>query len=78
MMQNIHPSGITVDDLMMRGVEVVRASCQCCGESWTAPITFLPSATTLEKISQLMICPLCGGRDIVAQPVWLGEAPRVN
>jgi Zn finger protein HypA/HybF involved in hydrogenase expression len=77
-MRNIEPSAVTVADLIRRGADEVRASCQQCGDSWRAPITFLPSATTLEKIGQLMICPACGGRKIVAAAAWPGDIPKFN
>ena len=57
-------SNATVGDLVERGVEDVDAFCVGCGATWRSPITFLPPATTLEKVAALMICPTCGGRDI--------------
>ncbi|MGO9390241.1 hypothetical protein [Rhodoblastus sp.] len=67
-----------VADLLMHGVEKIEASCLRCGESWDAPITMLPSATTLAKIQELMICPACGGRNVGVTPVWPGDAPKTN
>ncbi len=77
-MGRVEPSAITVADLLMQGVEKIDASCFRCGESWRAPITLLPSATTLMKIQELMVCPACGGRLIDAVPRWPGDAPKTN
>ncbi len=77
-MRRVQPSAITVADLLTQGVEEIDASCLWCGESWRAPITVLPSATTLAKIKKLMVCPVCGGRLIDAVPAWPGDAPKTN
>jgi hypothetical protein len=45
---------------------------------WKAPITVLPSAATLAKIEELLICPTCGGREIDVTPAWPGDVPRAN
>ena len=61
---------ITVAELTQYGVEALEAFCPRCGEEWRPPITFLPPATTLNKIAALMVCPACGGRDIeIQEPV---------
>ncbi|WP_296710963.1 hypothetical protein [Rhodoblastus sp.] len=54
----------TVADLLELEIDAVDAFCPRCGESWRSPISFLPSATTLEKVAALMMCPTCGARDI--------------
>jgi Zn finger protein HypA/HybF involved in hydrogenase expression len=58
---------VTVADLIARGVDTVEASCVKCGDQWLSPITFLPPATTITKVAALMLCPICGGRDIEVQ-----------
>jgi Zn finger protein HypA/HybF involved in hydrogenase expression len=58
---------ITVAALTRHGIDAVEASCARCGDGWHAPITFLPSATTLAKIAALMACPTCGGREVEIQ-----------
>ena len=63
-------SSLTVAELLARGIDEVDASCGYCGHGWRAPIAFLPDATTLEKVSQLMACPACGRMDIDVEPVW--------
>ena len=77
-MRNFDPSAITVGDLQMHGVDEIRASCERCGESWQSPISFLPSGTSLSKIVQLMVCPKCGGSDLVVLAAWRGEVPKTN
>ncbi|MCW2282569.1 hypothetical protein M2323_000330 [Rhodoblastus acidophilus] len=59
----------TVAKMMGAGVESVKAFCLCCGHLWSAPITFLPSATTLSKVTALMACPACNGRRVEAELV---------
>lgn len=54
----------TVSMLSEREVNAVDASCPRCGESWHAPISFLPAATTLNTIAALMACPTCGCRNV--------------
>jgi Zn finger protein HypA/HybF involved in hydrogenase expression len=71
-------STVTVADLLRQGAEEIDASCLRCGENWRAPITILPSATTLAKIAELMVCPACGGREVEVAPAWPGDAPRAN
>jgi hypothetical protein len=77
-MRRVESSAITVADLLMQGVEKIEASCLWCGENWRAPITILPSPTTLAKIKKLMVCPACGGRLIDAAPAWPGDAAKTN
>jgi hypothetical protein len=77
-MRRVEPSAITVADLFRLGAEEIDASCLRCGESWQAPITMVPSATTLAKIQKLMVCPTCGGRQIDAAPAWPGDATKPN
>jgi hypothetical protein len=60
--------GWTVATLQDAGIDAVEASCQKCEETWQAPISFLPPATTLEKVAALMACPTCGGRNIEVAP----------
>lgn len=55
---------VTVADLVEEGADAIEASCWRCGEEWQAPIAFLPPATTLVRISEILICPTCGGRDV--------------
>jgi Zn finger protein HypA/HybF involved in hydrogenase expression len=77
-MRTVSLSAITVADLIMRGVEEIDASCLRCGENWRAPISILPSATSLAKIEELMVCPACGGRNVDVAPAWMGDAPRAD
>jgi len=77
-MRTVSLSAITVADLLMRGVEEIDASCLRCGESWRAPITMLPPATTLAKIEELMVCTACGSRNVDVAPAWPGDAPKTN
>jgi len=77
-MRRVAPSTITVADLLMRGVDEMDASCLRCGENWQAPIGFLPPATTLAKISELMVCPACDGWEVEVAPAWPGDAPKIN
>jgi hypothetical protein len=60
------PLALTVAELMERGESELSASCGFCGESWQLPIDFLPPATTIRTIGQLVICPVCGGRETIA------------
>ena len=64
------PSGmkVTVGDLAASGIDEVDAMCVRCGSVWRSPISFLPPATTLEKIAELMSCRACGGREIDVEP----------
>jgi Zn finger protein HypA/HybF involved in hydrogenase expression len=68
-------SGATVADMAAEGVDAVDAFCAHCGNSWLAPISFLPPATTLAKVEALMACPACGGRDVNVSPAS-GEQSR--
>jgi uncharacterized Zn finger protein (UPF0148 family) len=60
-------SEVTVAELTAQGIEALEATCLRCGAEWQPPITFLPPATTLDKIAALMVCPTCGGRDVEIQ-----------
>jgi len=60
-------SKITVAELMRHDIEAVYANCRRCDAEWRPPISFLPRATTLNKIASLMVCPSCGGRDVEIQ-----------
>ncbi len=63
----------TVADLGARGIEEVKAMCPRCGRIWRSPIAFLPPATALRKIGELMTCPTCGGRGIEVEPAEGGD-----
>ncbi len=64
-------SEVTVAELTAQGVDAVDACCVQCGNSWQAPISFLPKATTISKVEALMVCPACGGRDVkVSSAGW--------
>jgi hypothetical protein len=63
----------TVGDLVERGIEDVNAFCVGCGATWRSPITFLPQATTLEKVAALVMCPTCGARDIEVEAMAGGR-----
>jgi DNA-directed RNA polymerase subunit RPC12/RpoP len=68
------PTGmkLTVAELAASGVDEVEAMCLRCGRTWRSPISFLPPATALQKITELMSCPACGGREIDIQPAEAG------
>lgn len=55
-----------VSDMLARGS--VEAICRYCGNTWSAPIGFLPEPTTLEKVGQLLACPTCCRDDIDIEP----------
>jgi hypothetical protein len=61
-------SGWIVADLLDKGIEGVRAFCPSCGHIWQSPITFLPPLTTMQKVAELMACPICDRRDIEIGP----------
>jgi DNA-directed RNA polymerase subunit RPC12/RpoP len=67
-MGRVAPSAITIADLQGRGIDEIDAACLRCGENWLAPITILPPATTLPKIEALMVCPICGSRNVDVAP----------
>lgn len=71
-MSSIDNSAITVGEMKMHGVEKIWASCGHCGKRWQAPIDILPSATSLAKIAQLIICPTCGERGVKVSPATPG------
>lgn len=71
-MSSIDNPAITVGEMKTHAVNEVLASCDLCGERWRVPIEFLPSATKLEKIAELIICPNCGDRGIKASPALPG------
>ncbi len=54
-----HPS-MTVAEMWELGVDCIRASCAHCCRRWRVPVDFLPPATTLAKIEELIICQDCG------------------
>jgi Zn finger protein HypA/HybF involved in hydrogenase expression len=64
MMRRQHHAYATVAELMVNDIENVEAACLRCGEAWLAPTDFLPPATTIAKIADLMVCPTCGGREV--------------
>ena len=67
-MTDLSDPRLTVADMAASGIDEVNAMCLRCGSSWRSPISFLPSATSLEKIAELMSCPTCGGREIDVEP----------
>lgn len=77
-MREINAPSLTVAEMSAQGVENVRAFCPACGQLWNAPIDFLPSATTLAKIGELLKCRACGSRDVEAEPDWRAGAPTEN
>ena len=71
-------AGLLVSDMLMEGVCEVIATCPECGKSWTAPIAFLPPATSMSKIAELIVCPLCGSLDVHVEPVLQGEKLTIH
>ncbi len=67
----------TVAELLASKIDEVDAMCVRCGRTWRAPISFLPAATSLEKIAELMSCPTCGGREIDVGPAR-AEGSAIN
>lgn len=57
-----------LSELTRDGVDSVDAFCEKCGNSWQAPIAFLPPATTLAKIEALMACPKCDSHQVEIHP----------
>jgi len=64
------PLELSVEELVERGVDSVKAGCNYCGKSWPALIDFMPARTTLRKIRALMVCPTCGSADVDVEPNW--------
>jgi hypothetical protein len=60
------PLALTVAELLEPGESELSASCGSCGKTWRLPIGFLPPATTIRTIGELIICPVCGGWEVVA------------
>lgn len=77
-MREIDGLSLTVGEMSAHGVENVRAFCPACGHLWNSPIDFLPPATTLAKISELLMCWTCGGLEVEAEPAWPDSAPKGN
>ena len=55
---------VNVGDLLGRGHDDVEAICRSCNYRWKLPIGFLPPATDLGTISQLVACPACDSAEI--------------
>jgi hypothetical protein len=70
---SIDNPAITVGEMKMHGVAKVWALCDSCGNGWQVPIDFLPPATNLRKIAELLICPVCGDKDVKASPTLPGS-----
>jgi predicted RNA-binding Zn-ribbon protein involved in translation (DUF1610 family) len=69
---------LQVSDMLAKGAGEVAADCPSCGNSWTAPIAFLPAATTLRTVAAMMLCPSCGSRNISIEPVLPDEKPTTH
>jgi Zn finger protein HypA/HybF involved in hydrogenase expression len=61
-------ANVTLADLALLVIEVIEASCLCCGASWLSPYDFLPPSTRLPAMAGLLICPACGGRELRVAP----------
>ncbi len=68
---------LSVEELVERGVDGIKASCNYCGKPWPALIEIMPARTTLRKIRALMVCPTCGSADIDVEPNW-PDAPAAH
>lgn len=62
------PASVTIADMLANGADEVRAICPTCESSWTAPVSFLPPATNLAQVRDLLICPRCASIDIGVEP----------
>ncbi|MDE2361124.1 MAG: hypothetical protein KGM42_00490 [Hyphomicrobiales bacterium] len=76
-MTNDDPMALSVEELVERGVDSVKAGCNYCGKSWSALIDVIPARTTLRKIRALMVCPTCGSADVDVEPNW-PDAPTAH
>ncbi len=63
-MGSINNPAITVGEMQALGVDSVEAHCCVCGNRWPVPIDFLPAATTLSKVAELIVCPTCGSSGV--------------
>jgi DNA-directed RNA polymerase subunit RPC12/RpoP len=73
-MSGIDNPAITVGEMKAHGVQKVWAACELCGKRWLVPVEFLPASTSLATIAELIICPNCGDRSLMASPASLGRA----
>lgn len=60
----VDPGFVTVADLLAHGIDEVSATCPSCRSSWLVPVSFLPPATSLRKVGELLICPRCGSQKV--------------
>jgi uncharacterized Zn finger protein (UPF0148 family) len=77
-MRGSDPQAVTVAQLLERGESELSASCGFCGETWQLPIDFLPPATTIRTIGRLIICPVCGGREVAASTDSQNSGPHLH
>jgi Zn finger protein HypA/HybF involved in hydrogenase expression len=68
----------SVAELAAEGVEAVDAFCGKCGNSWQAPISFLPPGTTVAKVEALMACPRCNSRRVEILPAISDRVRPMN
>lgn len=61
-------ANLTLADLTALVIDAVEATCLCCGGIWRAPFHYLPPTTRLHTLAGVLICPSCGGREVVAAP----------
>ena len=59
---------LTLADLALLVIDAIEASCHSCGANWRAPYNFLPLSARLATMEDLLICPVCGGRDLNVAP----------
>ncbi|WP_374544453.1 hypothetical protein [Rhodoblastus sp.] len=69
---------ITLADLALLVIDAIEASCHSCGANWRAPYNFLPLSTRLETMEDLLICPVCGGRELNVAPALNMETGRAH
>ena len=72
---SLNADHLSVADMLANGADTVAGACESCGHLWRAPITFLPSATTLAKLRTLMQCPRCESADVEIMPRWPDAEP---
>lgn len=68
----------TVGDLDAHGADSVKATCVACGREWRVMVRFLPIATTLPKVADLLECRVCGGQRVGVEPIWRRGSPALS
>ena len=61
-------ANLTLADLIALVIDAVDATCQGCGGIWRAPFHYLPPTTRLHTLAGVLICPSCGGREVLVAP----------